>query len=62
MYGARLCTMDSSANLGFCLALELGFPMLVDAACTVRVFQQKFTREDAIGSHTFAPLEALAGV
>jgi hypothetical protein len=28
----------------------------------VRVFGQKFTIEDAIGSHAFAPLEALAGV
>jgi hypothetical protein len=27
--------------------------------CTVRVFQQKFTLEDAIEFHAFAPLEAL---
>jgi hypothetical protein len=25
-------------------------------------FRQKFTPEDAIGSHAFAPLEALAGM
>ena len=30
--------------------------------CTVRVFRQKFTLEDAIGSHAVTPLEALAGV
>jgi hypothetical protein len=26
---------------------------------TVRIFRQKFTREDAIEFHAFAPLEAL---
>jgi hypothetical protein len=29
---------------------------------TVRASRQKITLEDAIGSHDFAPLEALAGV
>jgi hypothetical protein len=30
--------------------------------CTVRVFDRRFTLEDAVGSHTFAPLEARASV
>jgi hypothetical protein len=33
-----------------------------DEICTVRVFRQGFTLEDAIGSHAFALLEVLSCV
>jgi len=46
----QLTTMDLSHN-----ALE-------SIPSTVRVFRQKFTFEDAIELHAFAPLEALACV
>jgi hypothetical protein len=35
-----------------------GVELMGQATCTVRVFGQKFTLEDAIEFHAFAPLEA----
>jgi hypothetical protein len=43
-------TMDSAV---------LGLGSSGCSCCTVRVFRLKFTLEDAIGSHAFAPLEAI---
>jgi hypothetical protein len=37
------------------------YEIRLEYVCTVRVFRQKFTLEDAIGSHACS-LEALAGV
>jgi hypothetical protein len=49
----RVFTMDSAV---------LGLASWGCDCCTVRDFRQKFTREDAIGLHAVAPLEALACV
>jgi hypothetical protein len=53
-FTVRVRTMDSAV---------LGLGSSGCGCCTVRVFWQKFTLEDAIGSHAFAPpLEALPSV
>jgi hypothetical protein len=52
----RVFTMDS-AVLG--LGPEFGIKQIPkDPLCTVRVFRQGFTLEDAIEFHAFAPLQA----